>query len=120
MIFQDWHSHNYLCRHAKKPIEDYVKKAIEKGLNLIGISDHFPYECLEGIEDIPYEEYAMKLGELELYVSTVRDLKEKYQNQIEIKLAFELDYIENQVRAHKPLLAFQQPNCRVSNGKDGL
>ncbi|TFG17815.1 MAG: histidinol-phosphatase HisJ [Promethearchaeota archaeon] len=104
MLFQDWHSHNELCRHARGSIEDYIKTAINKGLNLIGISDHFPYECLEGIDAIPYEEYAMKLGELDLYLSRVKNLKEKYQNIIEIKLAFELDYIKPQVSAHKPYL----------------
>lgn len=104
MLFQDWHTHNFLCKHASGSIEEYVKKAIDKDLNLIGLSDHFPYECLEGIEAIPYEEYAMKLGELDLYTSTAKQLREKYQNEIEIKLAFELDFIKPQVRAHKPYL----------------
>ena len=104
MIFQDWHTHNELCRHAHFSMEDYIKRAIDKGLNLIGLSDHFPYECLEGIEDIPYEEYAMKLGELEFYISTAQQLKVHYQNKIEIKLAFELDYIKPQVNAHKTYL----------------
>ena len=104
MIIQDWHSHNELCRHACSSIEEYIKKAIDKDLNLIGLSDHFPYECLEGIEDIPYEEYAMKLEELELYISTGQQLREKYQDAIDIKLAFELDYFKSQINAHKPYL----------------
>lgn len=101
MLFQDWHTHNSLCNHALGSIEEFVKKAIDKELNLIGLSDHFPYEFLEGIETIPYEEYAMTIGELDLYISTAKYLKEKYQNDIEIKLAFELDYIEPQANAHK-------------------
>lgn len=105
MILQDWHSHSELCRHATGSIEEYVKSAVKKGLNLIGISDHFPYECLEGIDDIPSEEYAMKLGELDYYASKVKELEEKYRDMIEIKLAFELDYIRPQVGAHKPFLA---------------
>lgn len=104
MIFQDWHTHNSLCNHALGSIEQYIKKAIDKDLNLIGLSDHFPYECLEGIEDIPYEEYSMKLGDLEFYTLTAQKLKEKYQNKIEIKLAFELDFVESQVNAHKTYL----------------
>lgn len=104
MMFQDWHTHNELCHHARFSMEYYVKRAIDKGLNLIGLSDHFPYECLEGIEDIPYEEYAMKLGDLEFYTSTAQRLKVHYQNKIEIKLAFELDFIKPQVNAHKTYL----------------
>ena len=46
MQFEDWHTHNALCRHAVGSIEDYIKIAIEGGLNVIGISDHFPYEYL--------------------------------------------------------------------------
>ena len=104
MIFQDWHTHNLLCSHAIGSIEDYVNKAVEIDLDLIGISDHFPYECLKGIESIPYEKYSMKIEDLDPYVSSVLNLKKKYQNKIDIKLAFELDFIENQVTAHKPYL----------------
>ncbi|MFW9930709.1 MAG: histidinol-phosphatase HisJ [Candidatus Thorarchaeota archaeon] len=104
MIFQDWHTHNLLCSHAIGSIEDYVTKAIEKGLDLIGISDHFTYECLKGIESIPYEEYAMKIEDLDPYISSVLNLKKKYHAKIDIKLAFELDFIENQVTVQKPYL----------------
>ena len=61
MKYEDWHSHNEWCHHAVGSIEYYVKKAIEFRLRTIGISDHFPYEFLENIERIPYEEYALSL-----------------------------------------------------------
>ena len=54
MKFEDWHTHNLLCRHAIGNIEDYIIKAIELDLNIIGISDHFPYDFLKNIERIPY------------------------------------------------------------------
>ncbi|MFW9999319.1 MAG: histidinol-phosphatase HisJ [Candidatus Hodarchaeota archaeon] len=98
-LLEDWHTHNILCRHAKGTIEDYVKKAIKLNLDLIGISDHFPYEYLEksfsSIKEIPYQEYAMRLNEVDLYLSSIKALKEKYKSEIQIRTAFEIDYFKS-------------------------
>lgn len=96
MKFEDFHTHSQLCHHAVGTIEDYVKKAIELKLNTIGISDHFPYEFLENIERIPYEEYAITLDEIDGYLSMIEGLKDKYRNNINIRTAFEVDFFENQ------------------------
>ena len=104
MELEDWHTHNSLCCHAIGSLEDYVEKAIKFGINLIGFSDHFPYEFLKAIEEIPYEEYAMKLDSIEQYLLTGEELQKKFEDRIEIKIAFELDYIEHQVASHKRYL----------------
>ena len=100
MLYEDWHTHNALCRHAIGSVEDYVKKAIEYGLNLIGSSDHFPYEYLRSeipsLEDIPYEEYAMPLYDLDSYILQLENLREKYVDQIHVRFAFEIDYFKHQ------------------------
>ncbi len=103
MVLEDWHTHNELCRHAVGTIEDYVKKAIDMKLDLIGISDHFPYEYLKNgsvlIDDVPYQEYAMKLNEIESYFSAIKKLKRKYNNSIQMRIAFEIDYFRSQEEA---------------------
>ncbi len=96
MIFEDWHTHNKMCHHAVGSIEDYIKKAIKLKLRTIGISDHFPYEYLENIERIPYEDYAITLPEIEKYLSTAEKLREKYKNDIIVRIGFEIDYFKNQ------------------------
>ena len=100
MQFEDWHTHNSLCKHAVGTIKDYVKKAIELNLNVIGVSDHFPYEYLSSeipsLEDIPYEGYAMPTNNLESYILQLDELKEKYMNQIHIRTAFEIDFFKHQ------------------------
>jgi histidinol-phosphatase (PHP family) len=100
MQFEDWHTHNSLCKHAVGTIEDYIKKAIELNLNVIGVSDHFPYEYLSSeipsLEDIPYEGYAMPTNNLESYILQLDELKEKYMNQIHIRTAFEIDFFKHQ------------------------
>lgn len=100
MQFEDWHTHNSLCKHAVGTIEDYIKKAIELNLNVIGVSDHFPYEYLSSeipsLKDIPYEGYAMPTNNLESYILQLDELKEKYMNQIHIRTAFEIDFFKHQ------------------------
>ncbi|MHA2287616.1 MAG: histidinol-phosphatase HisJ [Promethearchaeota archaeon] len=100
MRFEDWHTHNSLCRHAVGTIEDYIKEAVALNLNVIGISDHFPYEYLASelpsLDQIPYEEYAMPLYDLDSYMLLLEGLREKYMNQIEVRFAFEIDYFKHQ------------------------
>ncbi|MBD3340682.1 MAG: histidinol-phosphatase HisJ [Candidatus Lokiarchaeota archaeon] len=97
MRLEDYHTHNLLCNHAKGKLEDYVKKAInKKDLDLIGFSDHFPFEYLTDVDNLPHEEYAMRLNQIEGYLSAAKNLRKKYKNKIEIRIGFEIDYIENQ------------------------
>jgi histidinol-phosphatase (PHP family) len=96
MVLEDWHTHNESCHHAKGTIEDYIKKALKNNLRTIGLSDHFPYEFLNNIERIPYEEYAITLPEIEDYLTSSEELKEKYKENIIIRLGFEIDYFKNQ------------------------
>lgn len=96
---EDWHTHNSLCHHAVGKLEDYVKTAIKNNMSSIGFSDHFPYEFLKNIENIPYQEYSMTLEQIEEYLSMAENLRERYKTQIQIKIGFELDYLVNQEKA---------------------
>ncbi len=100
MVLEDYHTHNQMCHHAVGSIEDYIKKAIDKKLDLIGISDHFPYEYLKSssilIEEVPYQEYAMSLNEVDLYLSSIQRLRDIYKNKIQLRVAFEVDYFKSQ------------------------
>ena len=99
MKLEDYHTHSELCHHAVGTIEDYVNKAIELKLYTIGICDHFPYEFLEHIERIPYTEYAITVDEINYYLTTGENLREKYKNQINLYIGFEIDFFENQEAA---------------------
>jgi len=99
MRYEDWHTHNSLCKHAIGTIEDYVKKAIEFNLNTIGMSDHFPYGYLiseiPSLEKIPYEGYAMTLNDVDGYILQLEQIREKYQGKIKLRFAFEIDYFKD-------------------------
>lgn len=83
----DYHTHNYLCKHADGVIEEYILHAIKIGLNEIGISDHSPMPNDWDSEVRMFEEQFWKE-----YAPTVLRLQEKYKGEISIKFALEGDY----------------------------
>jgi len=83
----DLHNHTTLCNHATGSMEEYVKKAIEKGIDIFGFSCHAP---------MSFEpEYRMSLAQSKVYEKEVLKLKEKYKDKINILLAYEVDYMSD-------------------------
>ena len=82
------HTHTRRCGHAVGADEEYVLKAIEAGYEMIGFSDHSPYifpdGYISGMRMTPDEAYE--------YAESIRSLKEKYKDKIDIKLGFELEW----------------------------
>ena len=95
-----YHTHTARCGHAVGDDEEYVKKAIEFGIKRLGFSDHVflpdGYEQ-EGIRG--------SIFQLEDYLKSIKHLKEKYKNQIEIKIGFEAEFSEKFVEFYKFLLS---------------
>ncbi len=83
----DLHNHTYLCNHATGTMEEYVLKAIEKKIDVFGFSEHAPMDF--------DKEYRMPFEKKEFYESSILSLKEKYKNDIEILLAYEIDFMQN-------------------------
>ncbi|MDD6021664.1 MAG: histidinol-phosphatase [Oscillospiraceae bacterium] len=86
-MIANYHTHTKRCHHAKGEDEQYVRAAIKAGLEIIGFSDHGPW---------PYEDFAstirMTVDEAQDYIDSVRKLREKYKDKIEIRLGFEWEY----------------------------
>ena len=80
----DYHIHSVLS-DGKNTHEEMIQAAIEKGLAEIGFSDHV---CLKPVE------WAINHVDLPVMVQQIQHLKEKYQDQITIKLGAEVDYLE--------------------------
>jgi histidinol-phosphatase (PHP family) len=79
-----YHTHNEYC-DGTGAIEEVVQAAIAAGLTQLGISSHAP---------LPFEtDWTMPADRLANYVREVRDLKERYRNQIRIMLGAEIDFI---------------------------
>ena len=84
MRWANYHGHCNYCDGMGK-IEDYVVKAIEFGMEAIGISSHAP---------VPFETtWTMRPEKLTAYLSEIKDLKEKYKDDIDVLMSLEVDYI---------------------------
>lgn len=79
-----FHTHSYFCDGKLAP-EAYILAAIENKMNAIGFASHAPIN-----NTIPW---AMKEQVVADYVAEIERLKQKYQQQITVYLAMEIDYI---------------------------
>jgi len=78
------HTHTNFCDGKAEP-EEYVKQAVDLGYHTLGFSGHAP---------VPFaNHFAIKDEKLNDYFVAIRELKEKYQSQINILLALEIDFI---------------------------
>lgn len=97
-IISNYHTHTYRCGHAECGEEEYIKAAIEGGIKKLGFTDHvmLPNHSQPGIRG----EFSM----LDDYVFSLRELKEKYKDQIEILIGMECEYYPQYVEFYKSLL----------------
>lgn len=97
----NYHTHTWRCKHAVGREREYVERAIQGGISILGFSDHTPYPFPEG-SDIHTR---MSLDHMEDYVNTVLALKREYRQDIEIHLGLEAEYFPNYFPALMSFLA---------------
>jgi histidinol-phosphatase (PHP family) len=83
----DLHNHTVLCNHATGTMEEYIQRAIELDIDVFGFSEHAPMKNFE-------DGYRLKLEDKLFYENSVKKLQEKFSNQIEILLGYEVDFIK--------------------------
>ena len=82
------HNHTKLCNHASGEIEEYIIQAIQNGTKYFGFSDHAPMD---------YDpKYRMSFNDMPIYEKDILELKERYKDDIEILLGYEVDYLKTQ------------------------
>ena len=67
------HTHTPRCRHASGTEEEYVRCALNAGLQTLGFSDHTPYPFPNGY----YSTFRMFPDELPGYVAAVEDVRKR-------------------------------------------
>lgn len=96
----NYHTHTTRCHHATGSDEDYVLSALKGGYEELGFSDHSPWkyrtDYVSGIRMTP-EEFPE-------YVQSIRELQDKYKNQIKIKLGLECEYFPEYMHWLKELI----------------
>jgi len=84
----NFHTHTFRCKHAVGEDRDYVVKAIERGIKVLGFSDHAPYYFPDGY----YSGFRMTPEEAEGYVKSLSDLREEFKDEIKIYIGYEMEY----------------------------
>ena len=87
-MIANYHTHTCRCGHAVGEDREYVEKAIERGLKVLGFSDHVPMPFPDGHES----RFRVPLRLLDDYVSSVLGLRAEYREDIDIRLGFEAEY----------------------------
>lgn len=87
-MLTNYHTHTNRCHHATGEDEEYVTAAIDAGFKTLGFSDHAPFYY-----PAPYVSYyKMTPDELPIYVNSIKSLRERYADKIEIHIGLEAEY----------------------------
>lgn len=91
---KDGHVHTPFCPHGTTDeLEAYVEQAIKENFDSLTFTEHAPLPL--GFKDpTPSENSAMKLVDIDSYISEIQSLKDKYRNHITIHTGLEVDYIK--------------------------
>ncbi len=94
MILHDYHTHPQII-NDDTGFDAFVKRALERGIKEICITDHMPLLCSSASDRIPH-------GKVAQYCKTARKLAKQYKNIITVRVGIEVDWhpsIENEVKA---------------------
>ena len=87
-MIANYHTHSPRCRHAEGTEEEYVQAAMDAGLEILGFSDHTPYWFAGDY----YSHMRMYPDQLEEYCESVRTMRQKYSDRLQIHLGLEMEY----------------------------
>lgn len=85
----DLHNHTTLCNHATGTINEYIQRAIELEVDIYGFSEHAPMYF------DPY--YRLSFENMKQYEQEILTYKEKYKDNIQILLGYEVDYLKGYI-----------------------
>lgn len=85
----NFHTHTARCGHASGMDEEYVQSAIRGGYQILGFADHSPWQFASSYRS----HMRMDPGEqFQDYLSSIRALRQKYRDQIDIRIGLECEY----------------------------
>ena len=81
----DLHNHTTRCNHAEGTVDEYIQKAVALGIDVYGFSEHAPMDF--------DTKYRLSFNEMEAYTKDILTAREKYKNDIQILLGYEVDWL---------------------------
>lgn len=89
-MIANYHTHTSRCGHASGEDREYVEQALEAGLQILGFSDHSPYDYFDSQpQNRPMR---MKPEELPDYAGSIRALAGEFGDRLQILLGVEAEY----------------------------
>lgn len=87
----NYHQHTYRCKHADLDMQDeeYILEYIKMGLKKIAFTDHCPQKSK--VDKRPH--MRMDYEQKDEYLSSIKKLKDKYSDIIEIETGYEVEYL---------------------------
>jgi len=82
----DLHNHTTRCNHAEGTVDEYIQRAIALGIDIYGFSEHAPMDF--------DEKYRLQFEEMQAYTDDILNAKEKYKDDIDILLGYEVDWLQ--------------------------
>ena len=79
------HTHCFRCKHSQGNATDYAKAAVERGMKVLGMSDHVP------LPDDWWPGIRMHISEMEDYLAEIEAARAAYP-MLKILSGFECDY----------------------------
>lgn len=89
-LISNYHTHTTRCMHAYDTEREYIEKAIQCGIKILGFSDHAPVPYRNGF----VSGIRMTMEQGPEYVSCLKKLKKEYEDQIQIRIGFEAEYLK--------------------------
>ena len=82
----NFHTHTFRCKHAKGDVADYCAKAIELGMETLGMSDH------SALPDNRWQHVRMPYAQLDDYADAIDQARIDYP-QLDIRKGMECEYV---------------------------
>ncbi len=95
------HTHSVFSDGKCQPIE-YVDAAIQIGLKTLGFSSHAPVPDPPGTEAVNLF-WCMPLNRLQEYKETITELKDRFADDLDIRMGLEIDYIPDIMGPDHPI-----------------
>ena len=102
-----FHVHTYRCGHASNEKDElYIEKALELGASKITFTDHAPF---------PGDPFTgrMLYSQLSEYISSLKTLKNKYKDRIEVCIGLEIEYLQSFKYYYEELKANDDIECLI-------
>lgn len=96
----NYHTHTYRCGHARGTEAEYVKAAIEGGVEILGFAEHCTYLLHPDATD----KQCLTMADLPLYAEAVRAAAREHEGQIKVHLGIEAEYFPNTFSALRTVL----------------